>query len=53
MQGIDEDVRRELGVNLTGGRTNATEILQKVMHAPKLDELVAGFLDEKKSGQLG
>jgi hypothetical protein len=43
MQGISEHHRREVGVNLTGGRVNAVEICQKILGAPSLDQLLAGF----------
>lgn len=43
MKGIDEERRREVGVNLTGGKTNAVEICQKILGAPSLDELLERF----------
>lgn len=47
--GISEHHRREVGVNLTGCRTNALEIAQKIMKAPKLDTLLEGYL-KKRNG---
>lgn len=46
MQGIGELYRREVGVNLTAGRINATEIMQKILKAPKFDDLLDGFKAE-------
>lgn len=52
MEGITEHHRREVGVNLTGGRVNAVEICQKILGAPTLDELLQEFESKvgKKSG---
>lgn len=53
MKGISEHRRREVGVNLTGGRTNAVEICERILSAPSFDRLLAEFtgdmrhLDEK------
>ncbi len=47
MKDISEHHRREVGVNLTGGRVNAIEICQKIMKAPKLDEMLKLYLDKK------
>lgn len=43
MKGITEEHRREVGVNLTGGRVNAVEICQKILGAPSLDRLLGEF----------
>lgn len=43
MKGVSEHHRREVGVNLTGGRVNAVEISQKILGAPSLDDLVNEF----------
>lgn len=55
MHGITELHRREVGVNLTGGRVNAVEIGQKILGAPSLDALTAKFLAQrgKKSNGAG
>lgn len=45
--GISEHHRREVGVNLTGCRTNAMEIAQKIFKAPKLDTLLESYLKKK------
>lgn len=45
--GISENHRREVGVNLTGCRTNALEIAQKIFKAPKLDVLLEGYLKKR------
>lgn len=50
--GISESHRREVGVNLTGCRTNALEISQKIFKAPKLDTLLAGYLKKKEANQF-
>jgi hypothetical protein len=47
VQGVSDYHKRELGVNLTGCRTNVLEIAQKVMRGPKLDEVLAGYLKAK------
>lgn len=47
MKGITEHHRREVGVNLTGGKTNAVEICEKILSAPKLDDLLASFKKDK------
>lgn len=43
MEGITEEARREVGVNLTGGKTNAVEICQKILSAPTLDDMLASY----------
>lgn len=50
MEGINENDRREVGVNLTGGKTNAVEICEKILSAPSLDELLASFKAERGLG---
>lgn len=52
IKGVKEFTRRELGVNLTGGRVNGVEICQKVLGMPQLDELVDLFRREKGLGDL-
>lgn len=47
LQGVSDSTKRELGVNLTGSRTNAIEIAQKVLKAPRLDVLLAAYLKAK------
>lgn len=47
VQGVSDYHKRELGVNLTGCRTNVLEITQKVLRGPKLDELLAGYMKSK------
>lgn len=49
LQGVSDYHKRELGVNLTGCRTNVLEIAQKVMRGPKLDEVLAGYLKAKEN----
>lgn len=48
LQGVSDHHKRELGVNLTGCRTNVVEIAQKILGAPKLDNLLAGYLRAKE-----
>lgn len=47
LQGVSDHTKRELGVNLTGSRTNAIEIAQKILKAPRLDTLLAAYLKSK------
>jgi hypothetical protein len=53
MEGISELHRREVGVNLTGGRTNAVEICQKIMAAPALDDVLANYRASKAKKPMG
>lgn len=48
VQGVSDYHKRELGVNLTGCRTNVLEIAQKVLRGPKLDEVLASYLKSKE-----
>jgi hypothetical protein len=47
MQGIPEKWRREVGVNLTAPKVNSVEILQKIMGAPTMDDLLVAFLKDR------
>lgn len=47
LQGVSDHHKRELGVNLTGCRTNVIEIAQKVLKGPKLDQLLKAYLKSK------
>ncbi|MNC49816.1 hypothetical protein D3C75_990230 [compost metagenome] len=47
IQGLTEAIRREFGVNLTGGRVNAVEIAQKVLNAPSMDRILEAYLEHK------
>lgn len=49
VQGVSDHHKRELGVNLTGCRTNVIEIAQKVMKAPKLDKMLEAYLASKEN----
>ena len=51
IQGITEAIRRELGVNLTGGRVNSVEIAQKVLGAPAFDTMLDAYLAHKAKKQ--
>lgn len=51
IQGIVESIRREFGVNLTGGRVNAVEMAQKVLGAPQMDDLLDAYLVYKAKKQ--
>ena len=55
MEGINEHDRREVGVNLTGGRVNSIEICEKILKAPTLDQLLDEFNEQlgKKSNGVG
>lgn len=48
MQGIPHELRREVGVNITGGQTNAVEICQKILKAPSFDDLLLAFQQHNK-----
>ena len=43
IEGLSEDVKRSIGVNLTGGSVNAIEICQRAMGAPTLEQLLERF----------
>lgn len=43
IKGISEHRRRELGVNLTGGSTNALEIMEKIHQMPPLNQILKEF----------
>jgi hypothetical protein len=47
MKGISDHYRREVGVNLTGGKVNAVEICEKILAAPSLDTLLESFRKEQ------
>lgn len=46
IEGVPEEVRRRVGLNLTGGDTNAVEFCTKVYKAPTLPTLLDGFKRE-------
>lgn len=43
IEGVSEEVRRRVGLNLTGGDTNAVEFCTKVYKAPTLPDLLDSF----------
>lgn len=45
MQGISEHYRREAGVNLTAGKVNSVELTQKIMGAPRMDDMLLSFME--------
>lgn len=47
IQGLDEWTKRSVGVNLTGGYVNATEICTKLFKAPSFDTLLKEYLTAK------
>lgn len=47
IQGISDHHKRELGVNLTGCRVNVLEIGQKILKAPRLDVILAAYLEQR------
>lgn len=51
MLGVSTHHRREVGVNLTGGRVNAVEICEKILKAPTLDDLLQGFQERHGLGE--
>lgn len=44
IEGIDENTRRAIGLNLTGGVTNAVEIMCSVCKAPTIEQLINDFM---------
>lgn len=40
IEGVTEEDRRIIGLNITGGNVNATEFCQRVLDAPTFDELL-------------
>lgn len=46
IQGLSEHRRRELGVNLTGGSTNALEITEKIFGMPPVDQVLKDFCEK-------
>lgn len=50
MKGITDHHRREVGVNLSGGKVNAVEICEKILKAPSLDTLLSGFMESQGMG---
>jgi len=43
MRDIPEEVQRAQGINLTGGTTNAMEIVRTLYNAPSMDTLLQNF----------
>lgn len=50
IRGVSEHNKREIGVNLTGGRTNALEVTQKALGAATLDQMLASYVKHKANG---
>lgn len=46
IEGIDEQVQRAVGINLSGGFVNAVEICVSLYKAPTMDELLAAFKEK-------
>ena len=44
MKGVSEHHRREAGVNLTAGKVNSIELTQKIMGAPRMDDMLLAFM---------
>jgi len=51
VEGLDENQRRAVGINLTGGFVNATEICVRVFKAPTFETLLADFTGEVLSDE--
>lgn len=47
IQGISEEIRRAVGINLSGGHVNAVEIVCDLYGAPTLDQLLSQFRQEQ------
>lgn len=43
IHGVEERIKRYAGINLTGGSTNAAEICQSIMGAPRFGQLLEQF----------
>ena len=47
IEGVDEVSRRQQGINLSGGQTNAIEFVQVMFSAPTHAQLLAGFREDR------
>ena len=47
IEGIPEDVYRMQGINLSGGRTNASEYCQTMFGLPTMDKMLAHYKASK------
>lgn len=46
VKGVDEEIQRMEGINLTASHVNAYEFCVTMLQAPKFDELLADFTKE-------
>jgi len=51
IQGLDLAMRRKIGINITGGRTNALEFCRDVYKTPTLETMLAAYMEEKNLQQ--
>lgn len=47
MMGIPNKIQREMGVDLTAGRVNAVAITQKIMGAPRMEDMLKAYMEAK------
>ncbi len=46
IQGVSDQTRRAIGINLSGGHVNAVEIVVKGYGAPTMDQLLAAYVED-------
>lgn len=47
--GIDDEIRRKQGLNLSGGQTNAAEFCQAILAYPVFDDLLNEFIRDEEA----
>lgn len=52
IEGVTEEDRRIVGLNVTGGNVNATEFCMRILGAPSFEEIVAEYEQQFESGDL-
>lgn len=50
VRGVSENVQRMEGINLSGGATNALEICQLLLKMPSMDQVLAAFNSDIRTG---
>ncbi len=45
IRGLDIHMRRKIGINITGGKTNALEFCRDVYKTPTLENMLAAYLE--------
>ena len=46
IEGVDESVRRRQGINLSGGQTNAVEVMTGLFKVPTMDTMLNSILTQ-------